>query len=142
MAALGERAQPAHGGKRPGAGRKAKAEKHAGVITRAEKRIADRLPELIENMLALAGGVFVERPARDGKDGAADDPPKAPPDRVYLTPPDRQANEYLINRILGRPTERAEVTGVQGGPVEVVYFYLPDNGRTRLSAEAGTDHPA
>ena len=39
---------------------------------------------------------------------------------------DRAANEYLINRILGRPTERQEVSGPDGDPVEV------SDARTRL----------
>ena len=106
-----------HGGKRAGSGRKAKADKHAGKIARAEKVIADRLPELIDNLFDLAAGVLVQHV---GKDGVVD---------VFERPPDRQANEYLINRIMGKPTERAEVTGPSGGPVEVVTFYLPDNGR-------------
>lgn len=83
-----------------GPGRPRTAVKHAGPIAKAEKQIADRLPSLIENLFILADGVTVE------EDGI-----------VYRRPPDRQANEYLINRILGKPTERQEVSGVDGGPI-------------------------
>ena len=81
-----------------GPGRPRKADKHAGAVERAEKQIADRLPQLVENMLALADGVWVEEVTAAGGR------------RVYKTPPDRQANEYLINRIMGKPTERKEHT--------------------------------
>lgn len=84
------------GGARPGAGRKPKRDKHATAINRAEKRIKDRLPELIDNLFELAEGIEVQE--RDAN-GAT---------RVYSRAPDRQANEYLLNRIMGKPTERLE----------------------------------
>ena len=87
------------GGVRPGAGRKSRLEKYIGPISSAEQRIADRLPELIDNLLALAGGVWVEVEDKDGSR------------RIYAEPPDRAANEYLINRIVGKPTERVEHDG-------------------------------
>lgn len=87
-----------NGGARPGAGRKAKAEKFKQPIAKAEKRIADRLPSLIDNMFALADGVWVEETTLEGAR------------IVYQRPPDRQANEYLINRIMGKPTDRKEHT--------------------------------
>ena len=34
--------------------------------------------------------------------------------RIYTTSPDRQALEYLLNRLMGKPTERNEVTGKDG----------------------------
>lgn len=46
------------GGARAGAGRLPKAEKFARPIATAEKRIADRLPELVENLFALAEGGY------------------------------------------------------------------------------------
>lgn len=78
------------GGARPGAGRPRTAIKHTAQVASAEKRIADRLPRLIDNMFALADGVKEINGA-----GA-----------VYTRPPDRQANEYLINRVLGKTPER------------------------------------
>lgn len=85
------------GGARPGAGRKRKADKFAAPIARAEGRIADRLPHLVDRMLELADGVLIED--LDEETGVTN---------VYRRPPDRQAIEYLMNRIMGRPTERYE----------------------------------
>ena len=68
------------GGARDTAGRLAKAEKYATPIAEAERRICDRLPELVDKMFELA----------------------------TATPPDRQAIEYLTNRVMGKPTERVE----------------------------------
>lgn len=98
------------GGARPGAGRKRVRDKNGTAIQQAEKKIRDRLPEIVDAQIALALGVKVD----DGSD-------------VYTKPPDRAASEYLINRILGKPTERQEVTGEIGGAIQ---FYLPDNGRS------------
>jgi hypothetical protein len=93
-----------------GPGRPRKADSHAGAIAAAEKQIRDRLPELIGNMMALADGVYVEETDKDGKK------------IIYLRPPDRQANEYLINRIMGKPTERQEVD--QSGGMVIRYEYV------------------
>jgi hypothetical protein len=84
------------GGARPGAGRKPKEQKFESAITVAERRIADRLPQLLENLFVLADGVTVQEV--DSAGGL----------RVYTRPPDRKANEYLIDRILGRPTAKVE----------------------------------
>lgn len=82
------------GGARPGAGRPRKRDKYSGQIVAAENRIADRLPQYIDNLARLADGIFREEEDEHGIKF------------IYTTPPDRQANEYLINRILGKPTER------------------------------------
>lgn len=84
-----------NGGQRPGAGRPRKAEKFARPIAGAEKRIADRLPWLIDKDFELAEGVLIRQETKDGP-------------RIYSQPPDRQAIEYLLNRIMGKPTERQE----------------------------------
>jgi hypothetical protein len=84
-----------YGGARPGAGRKRKSEKYSQPIAAAEDRIADRLPALVDHMMELAAGVTVREMTADGP-------------KVYTRPPDRQANEYLINRILGKPVEAVE----------------------------------
>lgn len=88
-----------NGGQRPGAGRKAKADKFKVPIAKAEQRIADRLPVLIDKMLELADGVPVE-----------DVNPVTGEVSVYKTPPDRQALIYLIDRIMGKPTQRKELS--------------------------------
>jgi hypothetical protein len=99
-----------NGGARPGAGRKPRAELHARPIKVAEKRIADRLPLLIDNLFTLADGVTIQEEDEDGNP------------RIYSRPPDRHANEYLVNRILGKPTERSESdVSLSGG----VVIHLP-----------------
>ena len=95
-----------NGGRRIGAGRKRKAEKYAGQITEIEDRIADRLPVLVQNMERLADGVWI-----------SELDPETGNERVYRKPPDRQANEYLINRIVGKPTEHHELSGADGEPL-------------------------
>jgi hypothetical protein len=86
-------------------GRPRKSEKYGGHIVAAQDLIADRLPCLIRNMFELADGVTVEEPMPNG--GV----------RVYSRAPDRQANEYLINRIMGKPIERHEHSGEDGDPL-------------------------
>lgn len=86
----------ARGGTRPGAGRKTKASKYAPKINAAEKKIADRLPVLVDRLFDLAEGVVVEE-VDDGETN------------VYSKPPDFKSLEYLLNRIMGKPTERQEI---------------------------------
>jgi hypothetical protein len=80
------------------AGRPSKADKFAGQIAKAEGRIAKNLVRYIENMEALADGIYVEEMTLEGARV------------VYKRPPDRQANQYLIDRIMGKPTDRKEHT--------------------------------
>ncbi len=103
------------------AGRPAKADKFAGQIAKAEGRIAKNLVRYIENMEALADGVFQEEMTIEGTR------------IVYQRPPDRQANEYLINRIMGKPTERKEITGEDGAAL------FPDFERTLQKTYAPDD---
>lgn len=96
------------GGARPGAGRPATRVKHARPIAQAEKRIADRLPEVADAMLELALGAWVEE--RDADGGK----------RVYRKAPDPKAGVYLLDRIMGRPLQQQEVAGTGGGPLRIV----------------------
>jgi hypothetical protein len=79
-----------------GPGRPKRADKFAGQVAKAEKRIADRLPVLIDKMFELADGVTVQTIDDDGVS-------------VYTRPPDRGALTYLIDRIMGKPTEHKEI---------------------------------
>ena len=85
------------GGARPGAGRKPKSIKFESEIQKAEKRIADRLPWIVNKLFELADGVAVERITALGVP------------MVYQSPPDRDALKYLADRIMGKPTERSDV---------------------------------
>src|SRR4051795_405957 len=85
------------GGARPGAGRKRKMAKFETQIQKAESAIADRLPWLVDKAMELAEGVYVEKPGLTGP-------------IVYQLPPDMNAIKYLVDRIMGKPTERRELT--------------------------------
>lgn len=127
----------ASGGARPGAGRPRKAEKYAAPIAAAEDRIADRLPQLLSNMLKLANGGWEQveeewAPARlveigQGESRTLAYPEKDPDELVLIkrtrkrAAPDRAANIDLINRLLGKPTTRVEVRDEDGGPLFKVY---------------------
>lgn len=128
-----ERQKGGHGGARPGAGRPRKADKYAGQIAAAEDQIADKLPKLIANLLKLANGGFKEvqeewQPAGLVTTGSGEYEtlvfPEKPADElvrvkrtVSVAAPDRAANTYLIDRILGKPTQRTELTGEDGSPL-------------------------
>lgn len=91
-----------------GPGRPRKADQNAGAIVKAEKQIRDRLPWLIDRQFELAEGVYIEERTPDGK-------------LIYQRPPDYKAIAYLIDRIMGKPTERHELTGEDGAPLFKVY---------------------
>lgn len=93
----------AWGGPRPGAGRKTKTERHGTAIDQAEDKVCDHLPQLVDHMLQLAYGI-----KRAGKT------PQGKP-VVYDVPPNFKALAYLIDRILGKATERQEISGPDGG---------------------------
>jgi hypothetical protein len=94
-----------HGGARAGAGRKPKANKHAGAVTRAEKKIRDGLPDLVALAFVRARGVVVKDVTEKGEV------------EYYETPPDLKAIVYLMDRIMGKPTERKEVSGPGGDAI-------------------------
>ena len=66
------------GGRRSGAGRPRKDQLYADVIDNAHEAIAKDIPNAVQRQIAFA------------------------------LAGDRQANEYLLNRIMGKPTERVE----------------------------------
>lgn len=107
-----------HGGSRPGSGRKRKAQRHEQPILRVESLIVAHLEKSVANLITLADGVPVE---------------DSESDKVYIKPPDRLANEYLINRILGRPLQALEVSGPDGASVPVDLGVLPTNDLRELA---------
>jgi hypothetical protein len=113
----GEIKMAGHGGRRPGAGRKPRAERFAAKIASAEKKIADRLPEVIDSLFELAEGVTVQETDQNGRE------------RVYTRAPDFRAASYLVDRILGKPVNQVEADVTSGGEKVGVVFYIPDNGR-------------
>lgn len=120
------------GGARPGSGRKPATARHKGAILKAEKRIAAKLPDRIEDLEFLAHGGYDEgtevwEPAGlqtitlsrtqlgpDGKEYTISETVPAFPDlpatdlvlvrrTKAIAAPDRAANIYLADRIMGKP---------------------------------------
>ena len=126
------------------AGRPRKADRYAAPVAQAEDRIADRLPKLVATMLRLAeGGYTIEeeeyQPAGLVEIGQGEGRmlayPDKPADELVLVKrrrrkaaPDRKAAEYLIDRILGRPTQQveAEVQTSTGGELREAFLAAVD----------------
>jgi hypothetical protein len=119
-----------NGGARPGAGRKRKYEKYQTAIEKAELRIAQKLPEILDNLEILADGgqqVTTEKyqPAglvtltKQDEEGNTYQVPAFPDldplepvlvERTVVTAGrDRAANQYLVDRVMGRPTQHQEI---------------------------------
>jgi len=98
-----------HGGRRSGAGRKPRAERFARPIASAEKKIADRLPKLLDSLFELAEGITVREKTADGGE------------KIYDRPPCFKSASYLVDRILGKPTQavEAELSGPGGAPLVI-----------------------
>lgn len=90
------------GGARTGSGRIPKGERYQTAIRAAEDKIRDHLPMIVDRMIELVDGVTVQEP--DGNGGV----------RVYTRWPDRAAGIYLMDRLMGKPTERQEFSGEIG----------------------------
>jgi hypothetical protein len=86
-----------------GPGRPRTREKHVAPVRAAEKKIVDRLPEIVDAQIGLALGIQVQQIDRDT--GA---------EIVYSVPPDGKAGQYLMNRILGLPTAKVDVEASGG----------------------------
>lgn len=144
-----------HGGARPGAGRKAKAEKFESQIARADQLAADNLVLNIETLQELAtfdrevvhevwepaGTVLIDDVLRDslGKPILDD---KGKPTRIKRQAfPDKPADEpVLIQRRVVRsgPSETAAiylVDRIAGKPVQATEVSGPDGGAIPLSIE-------
>jgi hypothetical protein len=67
------------------------------VRVAVEKRITRLLGRCLNNLMALADGITVEKTDKDGQT------------KTYERPPDRGANEYILNRILGKPAPRKAI---------------------------------
>jgi hypothetical protein len=64
-------------------------------VSELEKKIRLMADECVENLRTLANGVKAEEQGNG--------------DPTYVKPPDRAANEYIINRVLGRPATKKPV---------------------------------
>lgn len=123
--------QSKRGGRRVGSGRKTKqaTRLRAELVAEADKLICDNLPRLVGNLLLLANGGYqrVEEewtPAPKAKDAKEDEAPGESvliltKRKVSVAEPDRAANQYLIDRSIGKPTERHEMGAIGGGALRL-----------------------
>ena len=86
------------GGKRPGAGRPPKRVVHESPIRAAEKKITDRLPWIVDKLIELVEGIHEEKTIGDNAV------------IVYKRAPDRQAAEYLIDRVMGKAAQPVDIS--------------------------------
>jgi hypothetical protein len=120
-----------NGGARPRAGRKPKKTKYELTATEAENKIVDHLPAILDNLIYLANGGY-ERVEEEWQpagmvtltkhDEEKDKfyqvqafPEKDPDElvlvkrKVSVADKDRAANIYLVDRILGKPTQKQDI---------------------------------
>ncbi len=109
------------GGARPGSGRKPKQSRlivqEVTALTR--DKLEEWLPRLLENLKYLADGGYERVEETLEPNGAGD--LVAVKRTVSVAEPDRAANQYLIDRLLGRPTERKEVGGLDGQAIPIEF---------------------
>lgn len=82
-------------------------------IPTAEEEIRKVLPVLINRMLTLALGVYVLDAKVNQDSGEVEQ-------KVFRMPPDRQALQFLIENVIGKVPQRLEMTGKDGGPLEII----------------------
>ncbi len=120
------------GGKRPGAG-KPKGYKHPHTLEKLwareyyRVRMATAFDRIIDAQIESAAGVyqFVYRDEH-GKFKVIDDPDElaacismGKAVRLFTRLPSPQAQADVLNRIMDKPTEQVNVTGADGGPLEI-----------------------
>jgi hypothetical protein len=66
-----------------------------------EDELVTHVRRCIDNLMALANGVMVKVETKDGTIDA------------FERPPDRLANEYILNRLLGRPPSKKPLAAAE-----------------------------
>ena len=98
------------------------------AISKAETRTRKRLPRYIKKLEELGAGVYLIEPKHTGGNDtelilrASDGSERVLGTNVvvYQTPPDLKALQYLVDRAMGKSPQRYEITGKDGGGVQVV----------------------
>jgi len=140
-----------------GPGRPRKADKYGGHIAQAEDLIADRLPKIIDNLIKLADGGYerVEEewlPAALVTIGSGEFEMKAFPDKpddelvlvkrkVSHADSDRVANIYLADRLMGKPTDKVEVSGEDGDAIAIRVEYADADPGLTPTTPSPTEDP-
>ena len=140
------KAKSKRGGPRPNSGRKTTAfnKSRAEILAAIDKGNVERLPKLFENLFKLADGGY-ERVEEEWVPGDAplaqpgttsSEPPLVLAKRkVSVAEPDRASNQYLIDRILGRPRQSVEVTDAGADPSRRIM--IPD-----ADERSSEEHPS
>lgn len=81
----------------------------------AEDRIRQHLPDLVDRAIDLALGVVVQEEYLEN--GALRT-------RIYARPPDARALMYVLDRVMGKPAQRVEMTG-QTSVAPVIVTMMP-----------------
>jgi len=108
------------GGTRPGAGRKPKPRDigakqgadnwfHEEIGVTGETKLIPRWQKFLLNLERLADGIFKSDESDESK-------------KIYWIAPDRAANQYLIDRMFGKPIEQQEHSGKGGGPIPISWM--------------------
>ena len=103
----------ANSGRKPAASKAAIADFNAATLA----TLIGWLPDLLKNLKHLADGGHERVTEKFDADGILIER------KVEIADSDRNANQYLIDRLLGKPTERKELTGEEGGPLKVLVTY-------------------
>lgn len=99
------------------------------AIGKAEARTRKRLLKYIKKLEELAAGVYMVEPKRTmGADTelvmrdteSGEERVIGQNLVVYKLQPDLKALAYLIDRAMGKAPQRYEITGEEGGPVQVI----------------------
>ena len=78
------------------------------MVAEADKAICDHLPQLIKNMITLADGGYQRVEEKWEPSELVPGEMVLVERKVSVADRDRAANQYLIDRVLGKPTERHE----------------------------------
>lgn len=137
-----------HGGARPGAGRKRIADEHKPAVDTFHAAAAAYMPAAFDNLQMLADGgfeqitetwepaglIYAEETDFDAQGKAVKRRVKAFPELPAeqlvcvrrtrsIAAPDRKANEYLVDRVAGRPVAAVEVDGELGAGDTLVELF-------------------
>lgn len=107
------------GGKRAGAGRKTKeaTKLREDFNAATNQTLIGWLPDLLKNLKKLADGGFERVEEKFEADPVVPGLMVLVERKREVAEPDRAANEYLVNRLLGRPKQAVEHSGPDGAPM-------------------------
>ena len=91
------------------------------ILDRTDGYIIKHLPDYIGLLEELAYGVWFEK--IDGRSGKS---------KLYKEIPDRQALEFLVEHGMGKVAQRHEITGEDGGGIQIVPWLPTLEGKPAL----------